>query len=211
MKKQKAMQAKLRSNSKAGNLSQEVLSEIQNFLGLPLPVHIQEGLTGHSIIKKADQNMIMDTIDFTPPFLRTEKIMIFGNKDDFINSRSLGIGRLTLQDTEGHYNNSVFLAFCGRLMGQSASSHLALLYPNTSPQVVKVDHIEPITSTDTIWKPNKNGSMFFVETDLLKKRLQVTKVNSRISFGGLVFGIADDATIVLSPKDSINSAKELPT
>ena len=96
MKKQKAIQEKLRNISQPGTLPNGILNEAQDFLGIQLPGHIQEGLKDRSILKKADQNTIMNAIDFTPPFLRIEKILVFGDKNNFINSRSIGIGTITI-------------------------------------------------------------------------------------------------------------------
>ena len=194
------------------NLSKTKSSyDIQDFLGTKLPDHIRENFCDQHIMHKVNQKQIMEAIDFAPPFLRIDKMLIFKGESNFIGSRSIGTGILTQEDTEGHYNNTIFLAVCGRLMGESASAHIGLLFPNTAPQVVKVDHIKPITSSDqTIWKPNKKGSSFLIETVIVRRKLHVIKVNSRISFGNLVFGIADNATIILTPKESIYTAKELP-
>lgn len=185
--------------------------EIQKFIGIKLPLHLREGLEGRSICIKAGKEQIEGAIDFRPPFLKIEKIIVSQLNDSVVGSCSIGCGTVTMDDMEGHYNNTIFLAFCGRLMGQSASTHLALLFPNTAPQIVKVERIEPILTVDgTLWKPNKDGSVFFVETVALKKKLNVIKVNSRILFGDILFGIAYNATIVLTPKNSIYTAKELP-
>ena len=188
------------------------VKKVQDFLGIKMPSHICEWLEDRQIVKGFTQEQIMEAIDFTPPFLKIERMVILGMDDDsIIQSKGISIGKMTQQDTEGHYNNTVFLAYCGRLMGQAASSHLGVLFPDTAPQVVKVDRIRPIRSSgNIIWKPNKEGSIFIIETIIIKKKLQVIIVDSRVSFGDLVFGIANNATIVLTPKESIYTAKELP-
>jgi len=187
------------------------MNEIQEFLGVKLPIHIQNELEGKNVHIKAGQEQIRNTIAFTRPFMKIEKIVILKDSDDIVGTYSIGSGRVTMDDMEGHYNNTIFLAFCGRLMGQSASTHLALLFPETAPQIVKVERIKPIINADdNLWKPNKNGSIFLVETDVLRKKAHIIQVDSKISFGELIFGIAYNATIVLMPKDTIRDAKELP-
>lgn len=188
------------------------IDEIQGFLNVKLPGHISEEIKTRSIFRQVDQKQIMEAIDFRPPFLRIEKMVILGTDDNSVlKSKAISIGTMTQEDTEGHYNNTVFLAYCGRLMGQAASAHIGLLFPNTAPQVVKVDRIRPIKSQDTsIWKPNREGSIFLIESVIIKSKLQVSVVDSRFSFGDLVFGIANNATIVATPKESIYKAKELP-
>lgn len=111
------------------------------------------------IYKKLDQEEIMKQIDFTPPFLRIDKMIIFDvNKNSILDSTSLAMGKITLQDTVGHYNDTIFLAMCGLLMSSSAPIHLAVLFPSTAPEVVEANGVK--AEEKGIWKPADEGTIF---------------------------------------------------
>ncbi len=53
----------------------------------------------------------MEIIDFTPPFLKIEKIAIFGfDRKNIFQNKSIATGILTIEDVKGHYNDAIFLA-----------------------------------------------------------------------------------------------------
>ncbi len=183
--------------------------QIEDYFGAPIPAYIKEKFRENYIFEKFDQKQIMKVIEFKPPFLKIEKMVVLGfDKQDFLTTRGVGTGILTLNDTKGHYNDTIFLAQCGWLMGSAASIYLAILYPSTAPQVVEVDCIRP-SKNRILWKPSPDGSRFFVETRVLKKKLQVVIVNVRITFGDILMGEVERLKLVLTPKDSIWGAKEL--
>ena len=183
--------------------------QVGDYLGAVIPDDTKEKIKENYIFEKFDQKQIMKVIDFKPPFLKIEKMVVLApDGQDLICRWSVGTGILTVDDTKGHYNDTIFLAQCGWLMGSAASIFLAILFPSTSPQVVEVDRIRPSTDR-TLWKPSPNGSRFFIETRILKKRLQVVIVNVKITFGDIFMGEVERLKLVLTPKDSIWEAKEL--
>ncbi len=183
---------------------------IDNFLGTVTPSYIKDNSKEIYLFEKFDHEQIMKTIDFTPPFLKIEKMVVLGfDRKDILNIKGLGTGILTTNDTKGHYNDTIFLAQCGQLMGSAASIYLAILFPSTAPQVIEVDSIRP-SKDKTLWKPSLEGSRFFIETHILKKKMQVVIVNVRITFGEIFMGEVEKLKLILTPKDSIWGAKELP-
>lgn len=188
-----------------------ILPNIEEFFGASLPNYIKELCKNNYILEKFNQQQIMEIIDFSRPFLKIEKMIVLGlDRNDILQNISLATGILTTNDTKGHYNDTIFLAECGRLMGSAASIYLAILFSSTAPQVVEVDHIKP-SKDRTLWKPSSRGSRFFIETRILKKKLQVIIVNVKITFGDIFMGEVEKLKLVLTPKDSIWEAKELPT
>lgn len=183
---------------------------IEDFFGTSIPNYVKENALGTYLFEKFDCDQIMKTIDFTPPFLKIEKMVVLGfDRQSIFNIRGLGIGMLTTNDTKGHYNDTIFLAQCGQLMGSAASIYLAILFPSTAPQVIEVDSIRP-SRDKTLWKPSLSGSRFFIETHILKKKMQVIIVNVRIFFGEIFMGEVERLKLILTPKDYIWGAKELP-
>jgi len=184
--------------------------QIENFFGTPVPNYVKENVSEIYLFEKFDRGQITKTIDFTPPFLKIEKMVVVGSdRKNILNLKGLGTGMLTTNDTKGHYNDTIFLAQCGQLMGSAASIYLAILFPSTAPQVIEVDSIRP-SKDKTLWKPSREGSRFFIETHILKKKMQVIIVNVRITFGEIFMGEVEKLKLILTPKDSIWGAKELP-
>ena len=186
------------------------VKQIEDYFGVAVPSYIKEKSRENYLFEKFDKKQIMKVIDFSPPFLKIEKMVVLGfDRQDLSTTRGVGTGILSIDDTKGHYNDTIFLAQCGWLMGSAASVYLAILFPSTAPQVVEVDRIRP--STDRIlWKPSPNGSRFFIEICILKKKLQVVIVNVKITFGEIFMGEVEKLKLVLTPKDSIWKAKEIP-
>lgn len=191
-------------------LAKATLQDAEDFFGYPLPQVIKENCRGYSVFEMFDQKQIMQVIDFEPPFLMIDKMAILGSdRQDILNIKSVGMGILTTDDTKGHYNDTIFLAKCGQLMGESASVYLAMLFAPIAPQVVEVDSIRP-SDDKTLWKPSAKGSQFFIETQIIKKKLHVVIVNVKITFGEIFMGEVEKLKLVLTPKESIWGAKELP-
>ena len=125
------------------------------------------------------------------------------------------MGFVSTKDTAGHYNETLFLAMCGYLMASSASVHLAMLFPSTAPQVIEANGVKPLTFSDAkenqLWKPSKQGTPFFVESRILKKKMQLVVMETKVSFGTIMFGTINELKLVLTPKESIRSTKEIPS
>ena len=186
----------------------DTIAEIEKFLKIKLPAQTRQSIKTETVFKKADQVQIMEAIDFTPPFLQIEKMIILGNGSEREKTKSIGTGVITQQDTDGHYNKTIYLALCGKLMGMAASVHLGLLYPHTAPQVVEVGRIIP-TEKD-IWRPSDKGSIFVVEAQVMRQKLHLVVMEVKISFGEMIMGTVNDLKLILTEKDSIFSAKDLP-
>ncbi|MBI1976919.1 MAG: response regulator [Candidatus Omnitrophica bacterium] len=189
--------------------------ETEQYLDLPLPEPIRENLKNDYLLEKMDQRQIMEAIDFTPPFLKVEKILLLGRDHrDLPNVKGLAMGFVSTKDTAGHYNETLFLAMCGYLMASSASVHLAILFPSTAPQVIEANGVKPLVFSDAkenqLWKPSQTGTPFFVESRILKKKMQLVVMETKVSFGRVMFGIIQELKLVLTPKESIWSAKEIP-
>lgn len=187
----------------------EISKQTEDFFGVRLPDHLKNKYNDKPIYKKLSQQQIMDIIDFMPPFLRIDKMIVFkSNEDSILQSKSLAMGKITLKDMSGHYNNSVFLAMCGLLMASSASIHIAVLYPETSPQVVEANGVK--AEEKKVWKPADEGTYFWVETTIVKKKLNLIITKPRISFDKVPFGTVNELKIVLMQKDLIWQADQLP-
>lgn len=195
---------------------QEILTlkEIEGFLNCKLPQHIQTSCKKLIQINKLDPTAIMAVIDFEKPFLKTEKFII-GTilEKDRTQSYGIGMGIVTLDDTRGHYNDTIFLAFCGWLMASTASIHLAVLAPKTAPQVIEAIGVKPIFSPQNknVWKPHPDGTRFFVETRIIKKKLSLAVVNTDITFGDIRYGTVDELKLLITPRESIFQAKNFPS
>jgi hypothetical protein len=159
-----------------------------------------------------EQSEIMDIIAFHPPFLKTYKIAVSLQENEGIkNYRSIGIGKITPADTNGHYNNTIFLAMCGWLMASTASIHLAYNFPEYAPQVVEANNVKPLKSleNDGILKPRSDGTTFWVETIIRKKKLGFVLASTNIGFGKVSYGTIQELKFILAGKDSIWGAKEV--
>lgn len=182
---------------------------IANFLGIPLTHHLKERYQDNYILAKFEQQQISEIIDFSPPFLKIDKVAVLGfNRSDFLQTKALGTGLITPKDTAGHYNDTIFLAFCGRLMASLASIHLAILFPETAPQVIEANGVR--SEDRRVWKPSPQGTRFLVETNIVKRKLQLIVTSVKLSFDGIPYGVVDELKLFLTPKESIWEAKELP-
>jgi len=124
---------------------EKIIKQREKFWGMDLPEHLAKYREGQEGDRMIEQEEMLKTIDFHPPFLRVEKMMIFDTPHhSFCHSKSLGMGRITTKDTYGHYNDTIYLAMCGWLMASSASIHLAFLFPTTAPQVIEANKVRPI-------------------------------------------------------------------
>lgn len=160
------------------------------------------------------QDQILRSIDFHPPFLKTEKLVIFKEISDYgiTNFRSIGMGMVYPNDTKGHYNFTIYLAMCGWLMASTASVHLAIINPKTAPQVVEADKVRPYKGLGdyVVIKPRPQGSTFWVETVITKTKLKFVLTVTNIVFGEVLYGTIEALRFMITPKDSIWRAKEIP-
>ena len=188
-------------------------NEVAEFLDISFPSSVVEDNNDKSILMKLNQQKIMKIIDFTPPFLRTEKMVVFkGEIDSVLSSTSIGVGVITPDDTAGHYNKSIFLAMCGWLMASTASIHLAAFFPKSAPQVIEASGVKPLISPENsgIWKPAVNGTPYLVETCVLKKKMKIVILRTRISFGKILFGTIELLKFIITDRESIKSVKDIP-
>lgn len=197
----------------------EILCEIneealQNFLGIRLPTHIRKECRARYLCDKFDQREIMNIIDFKPPFLKVNKIAILGSvNDDVVKKTALGMGVITPADTDGHYNDTIFLALCGWLMASVSSIHLAVLFPSSAPQVIEANHVKPlklVSQPNAIWKPSSQGTVFLVESHIERRKLQLFVMRTRITLGTIQFGVIEELKLVLTDRKSIFLARDFP-
>ncbi len=195
-------------------LSNISLDGLETFFGSSFPKHLKASFEHYHFFAELDQQQIMRIIDFAPPFLKIHRMVIGApNPSDPLHSKSLSMGVVTQADTEGHYNRTIFLALCGQLMASSASIHLAHLFPNSAPQVIKANGVKPVTFSDVdgqLWQPSKKGTRFFVESEITRKKMQLVLMKTSISFEGVHYGVIDELRLVLMPASSISFSKELP-
>jgi len=183
-------------------------SEIEEFFERSLPERLKKDYVDKQIYRKLDRREITKTIDFTIPFLKIDKIVVFGpEKDPALNSSSLAVGTITRKDISGHYNDTIFLAMCGMLMSSAASIYLGALFPEVAPEVIEAKRVRPIEKE--VWRPADNGSTFWVEVSILKKKLKVVVVKARISFDPMPYGVVDELKLLLIPRQLIWKAPEL--
>lgn len=191
------------------------IQDAESFFGFFLPNAIKENCKDHFVFEKFNQEQIMKVIDFTPPFLKTEKIVVLStDRGSILETRSLGMGFVTPKDTFGHYNETIFLAMCGWFMASTASVFLAMLFPTTAPQVVEANGIKPfplLGEEKGLWKPSPAGTAFFVESVILKKKLQLVIMKTTIAFDNILYGTIEELKLMLTPKESIWSAKPIPS
>lgn len=185
------------------------------FFGIPLPDHINDELKGRHVLAKLDQSQLMKILDLSPPFLKIQRIIVTSNDSrDILQSKSLGVGVITQADTKGHYNELLSLALCGQLMASTAAIHLAALFPKTAPQAIEVNGIKPhlsVLKAGGLWKPSAQGTPFFAESSIVKKKMQLVWVATKISFGKIPYGIIEELKFVLIPGKALSSAAEIPT
>jgi hypothetical protein len=183
---------------------------IESSLGNMLPLELRQKYQGHSKFIALSQKEIEKIVNFHPPFLRTEKMLIFG--ESLVGSSSIGIGTVRQEDVEGHYNKTIYLALAGRLMPSTATIHIAYFHPNTSPQAIegKSIRMEKNAFNGGLIQPKKEGSTFFVETVVVKKKLNLILVETRIMFGSAKFGLIENLKFMLTEKDSIYKAVTVP-
>ncbi len=190
------------------------LHHVENFFGFALPDHLREACKDNYVFEKFDQKKIMEVIDFVPPFLKLKKMVVLStDRQDILQAKSLGIGVITPKDTAGHYNETIYLAMCGWLMASAASVFLAILFPTTAPQVVEANGVKPLPLSGEmkgLWKPASSGTTFFVESTIIKKRFQLVIMKTVITFDNIHFGIIEELKLVLTPKNSIWSARPFP-
>lgn len=190
------------------------LHHIEKFFGFALPEHIKVTCKNNYVFERFDQKQIMGVIDFAPPFLKIQKMAVLSrDRRSILQTKSLGFGIVTPQDTAGHYNETIFLAMCGRLMASAASVFLAILFPTTAPQVVEANGVRPLPLLEEakgLWKPAPSGTTFFVESTIIKKKLQVVIMRTTISFDDILYGVIEELTLALTPKGSIWSARPFP-
>lgn len=190
------------------------LRQIENFFGFGLPDHIKENYKDNYVFEKFDQKQIMGVIDFAPPFLKIQKIAVLStDRRSILQTKSLSMGIITPQDTAGHYNETIFLAMCGWLMASAASVFIAILFPTTAPQVIEANGVRPLPLLEEakgLWKPAPPGTTFFVESTIIKKRLQLVVMKTTISFDNVFYGVIEELKLVLTSKGSIWSARPFP-
>lgn len=189
------------------------IGKIEDFFGVSLPEHIKGQYKDKQIYKELNKQEIMKIIAFRPPFLRIDKMVVFNNNEDILQSKGLGMGVITLKDTAGHYNDTIFLAMCGWLMASSASIHLAVFYSQRyDPQVIKASGVRPLLSVENsgIWKPSNENTVFFVESNILKKKMGIILMETNITFGKIIYGTIEELTMFLARKGLIWAAKEIP-
>lgn len=187
------------------------LRYLEVFLGVPLPNHVREHFKDPCLFVELNQQQIMEVIGLTPPFLKIQKLIIAGtDRQDLLQSRSLGMGVVSQTDTEGHYNRLISLALCGQLMASTAAIHLAALFPNTAPQALEVNGITPLgPSGKKLWKPSVQGTHFFAEASFIRKKMHVVYMTSKISFGNLEYGMIKELKFALLPEEILSSAIEI--
>lgn len=170
--------------------------EIELFFEITMPEHLKNKYGEKSIDRKLDKRQIINMVGLKPPFLKLEKMVIFDiKKYPYIQSASLAIGIVLPTDTVGHYYNTIFLAMCGWLMDSAVSSHLAILFPATSPRIIEAKGIIPMEKK--VWKPSKQGTLFFVETVIIGKVRESVTMKSAISFDNIFYGVVDESKAIL--------------
>lgn len=184
------------------------IEQTEEFFNRALPDYVKKNWVDKQIYKRLNQQDIMDAVDFTPPFLKIGKAVIFDvSKDSILQSTSLAMGTILPKDVMGHYNNTVFLAMCGLLMSSAASVHLAVLFPASAPEVIQAKGVRPIERK--IWKPDDRGSTFWLETSIIKKKLHVVVMKTKISFDPMPYGMVDELKLFLIPRQLIWQAPQL--
>ena len=184
----------------------DTLLQAEEFLGTRLPAFIRERNADRQDFHSLDEAAMMKLVAFEPPFLKTEKMVIFG--DELIGSTSIGIGKVYPEDTKGHYNSTIYLALAGRLMPSTATIHLAYFFPETSPQAIegKSIRIDREATNGGLLEPDREGTTFYVETRVHKKKVNLIECDTLIMFGEARFGLIEKLRFMLTKKDSIFNA-----
>jgi len=191
-----------------GFLQKTSIEESEDFFAGALPEEIKQSYISKRIYKKLNKQDIAKIIDFTAPFLKINRMVIFNaDKDSMLQSSSLAVGTITPKDMAGHYNDTIFLAKCGWLMSSAASVHLAALFPGTAPDVIEAKGVKPIEKE--VWKPADNGSTFWLEISIIKKKFSVVIVKAKIYFGNMPYGMVEELKLLLIPRQLIWQAPEL--
>ncbi len=182
----------------------------EDFLCCRVPDLLRNRYKDRKIFCKLNFEDIQKTVNFTPPFLRTQRLIIFG--ETFLDSSSIGVGTVWPEDMEGHYNNTIYLAFAGRLMPSTATIHLAHFFPNSSPQAVEGQSIrlDKEALNGGLLQPGKKGSTFYVETKVTKKKLNLVFVETNIMFGQAKFGLIENLKFILTVRHSFNNSIVIP-
>lgn len=191
------------------------INNIESFFGVPLPEHVKNNCMDDWISKKLNQEEIMEFVDFEPPFLKIDKFILLDTEKNGSTTQDKGLstGIVTLKDTKGHYNDTMFLALCGWLMASTASVHLAVLAPKTVPQVIEANGVRPLLSLNHkkhVWKPAPEGTRFFIETHILKQKLKLAIVTTTVTFSNVLFGVVDELKLIIDSRESIFNAIPFP-
>lgn len=190
------------------------LKQAQAFLGCKLPEELSKKHSSSKIYKMLDQKEIQKYIDFNPPFLKADKIIVFYDENGSLEeSSSIAVGKITLKQTEGHYNSTIYLALGGFLMASLASVHIGILFPDTAPQAFegnKVCLMPGEILNKGILKPSKSGTTFYVHTTLIKKKLKLQIADVSMYVGRIPYGMVESLKVILTEKNSIYSAIEIP-
>lgn len=186
------------------------LEKIETSLGCKLPDNLIKKYGSATIKASLNRGQIESIVDFHEPFLRTDHMLIFG--DDIVGSSSIGVGRIYPEDMVGHFNTTVYLAFAGRLMPSTATIHLAYFFPETAPQAVEGESIRMAKDAFNggLIQPKKEGTIFYVETIVKKKKLNLVLVETNIMFGKASFGLIENLRFLLTEKNSIYKAVVAP-
>ena len=202
----------LNGSAQRDHSAEDTVGHLEAFFGRRLPDHVRQSFQGQCIFAELNQQQIMETIELSPPFLKIHKVVIAGSDTtNVLRSRSLGVGVVTQADTEGHYNKLLSLALCGQLMASTAAIHLAALFPKSAPQAIEVNGIQPLgPSAKDLWKPSVQGTPFFAEASIIRKKMQLVSMTSTISFGAVQYGAIDTIKFALLRETSLSSALEIP-
>lgn len=186
------------------NLSHARQVNLQDLFGSKLPDSLAVDYSNRKILGTYSLKQIMEIIDFTPPFLKISDMVLFAGKDESLsNSSSIATGIISPRDTKGHYNESIFLSLCGGLMASSASIHLAIIFPETAPEVIEANGVKPIDKN--IWKPAESGTRFWVESVIIKKKMNLVITYPKIYFGALPYAVVDELKLMLLDKKLVSN------
>jgi hypothetical protein len=182
------------------------INKVQNSLQCKLPSELVEKYKDYSSYVHLSRSQIEKLVEFHNPFLRTDNMVIFG--DEIVGSASIGVGTAYPEDMEGHFNKTVYLAFAGRLMPSTSTIHLAYFFPKTAPQAVQGESIRMAKDAfnNGLIQVKKEGTVFYVETVVKKKKMNLVLVETNISFGQAKFGLIENLRFVLTDKESIYQA-----
>ena len=186
------------------------LDKIEKSLQCKLPKDLAVKYENKESFVHLSSKEIEKIVEFYPPFLRTENMVIFGN--EVVGSASIGVGTAFPEDMEGHYNKTIYLAFAGRLMPSTATIHLAYFFPKTAPQAIegKSIRMDKDAFNGGLIQLKKGGTKFYVETIVIKKKINLILVETFITFGQARFGLIENLRFILTDKSSIYKAVVVP-